>query len=62
MDLKSIRAIGEFSDQDWILVLESHLEYIYKTNWEPDDLWIHSELCLSTSKQPLEDTDTVELR
>tara|TARA_B100000519_G_C14076020_1_gene359170 strand:+ start:13 stop:195 length:183 start_codon:yes stop_codon:yes gene_type:complete len=60
MDLKSIRANGEFSDQDWILVLESYI--LYTWNMGPDDLWFHAELSLGASKQPLEDTDTIELR
>ena len=65
MDIQDIRELGYFSDKDWILILESYLQYIWM-NWDEeisiDDLWFHTQLTLGASQQPLEDTDTIELR
>ena len=65
MDIQDIRELGYFSDKDWILILESYLQYIWM-NWDEeisiDDLWFYTQLTLGASQQPLEDTDTIELR
>lgn len=59
MDIAQVRELHGYNDLEWILVLESYIQYMW--NIDVGDLAFHAELCSSESKKPLLDTDTVEL-